>query len=88
MSEEKPLSPVLRSIKIEMEPGTYYWCACGRSKNQPFCDGSHAGTSFSPHEVTITEKQLVKWCGCKHSEKGHICDGKHKLLPGYVPPQK
>ena len=80
MSSDKPEIPVKHSIKVEMEPGTYYWCACGRSKNQPFCDGSHAGTSFAPHEFTVQTKQLVKWCGCKHTAAAPICDGAHKKL--------
>jgi len=64
-----------------MEPGTYWWCACGRSKNQPFCDGSHKPTSFTPQKVVIEETQLVSWCMCRHSDKGHICDNKHRELP-------
>ena len=64
-----------------MEPGTYWWCACGRSNNQPFCDGSHKGTSFTPEKVVVEKTELVKWCLCKHSEKGHICDNKHRELP-------
>jgi CDGSH-type Zn-finger protein len=77
---DTPEIPQKKSIPLEMEPGTYYWCSCGRSKSQPFCDGSHAGTSFTPHEVVITEKRTVGWCGCKHSAKGHLCDGSHKQL--------
>jgi len=46
-----------KSIRMEMEPGTYYWCSCGKSSNQPFCDGSHKGSSFSPMAVEITEKK-------------------------------
>jgi len=77
---DTPEIPQKKSIPLEMEPGTYYWCSCGRSKSQPFCDGSHAGTSFTPHEVVIAEKRTVGWCGCKHSAKGHLCDGAHKKL--------
>ena len=77
----KPEIPKKGAYKMEMEPGTYYWCACGRSKNQPFCDGSHAGTSFSPIEFQIEAKKVVGWCGCKYSKKGAICDGAHKELP-------
>ncbi|MCB9029542.1 MAG: CDGSH iron-sulfur domain-containing protein [Deltaproteobacteria bacterium] len=65
---------------LEMEPGTYYWCTCGRSQNQPFCDGSHKGTSFSPKEVEITEAKKYAWCACKRSAKGEFCDGAHKRL--------
>ena len=70
-----------RSIKIEVEQGkTYKWCACGLSQSQPFCDGSHAGTGFSPVEYTAEESKLVGFCGCKHSKLGAICDGAHKAL--------
>ena len=62
------------------EPGKYYWCACGQSNNQPFCDGSHQGTDFVPEEIEITETRKVAWCGCKQSAKGAFCDGAHAKL--------
>lgn len=64
------------------QPGTYYWCSCGQSKNQPFCDGSHKGSDFAPTKVEITEAKTVAWCGCKHSKNGPFCDGSHAKLPG------
>ncbi|HGY54993.1 MAG TPA: CDGSH iron-sulfur domain-containing protein [Caldithrix abyssi] len=64
----------------DTEPGTYFWCACGRSNNQPFCDGSHKGTGITPLKVEIAEKKKVAWCGCKHSSKGAFCDGTHNKL--------
>ncbi len=85
---DKPGIAGLRSIKLEMEPGIYYWCACGHSSNQPFCDGSHQGTSFQPVEVKITEKKLIKWCSCKHTEMPPYCDNAHRELPGYEPKAK
>ena len=63
-------SPIVK----EMEPGTYQWCACGRSKSQPFCDGSHKGTGFTPKEVKIMEKKTVAWCACKQSSNKPFCD--------------
>lgn len=65
---------------VELEPGTYWWCTCGRSKDQPFCDGSHSGTDFSPQEVVITEKKKYGLCGCKHTKNAPFCDGSHKEL--------
>lgn len=66
---------------MEVEPGTYYWCQCGRSKAQPYCDGSHSGTQFSPVEVTIDEKKRVAFCGCKQTKTPPFCDGTHAKLP-------
>lgn len=65
---------------LELEAGTHYWCACGRSQNQPFCDGSHQGTEFTPKEVVIEEKKRVALCQCKHTNNQPFCDGTHKNL--------
>lgn len=65
---------------LELEPGTYWWCACGRSNHQPFCDGSHQGSGFTPEKLVLTEKKKVWLCGCKHSHKRPHCDGTHKTL--------
>ncbi|WP_119300342.1 CDGSH iron-sulfur domain-containing protein [Dongia deserti] len=60
---------------------SYWWCACGRSKNQPFCDGSHKGSEFSPIQYDATETKTVFFCGCKHSGGKPFCDGTHSKLP-------
>lgn len=64
----------------ELDEGTYYWCTCGESAMQPFCDGSHAGTEFTPMEFKITEKKKYGLCGCKQSKNQPFCDGFHNTL--------
>ncbi len=56
----------------------YYFCVCGRSKDQPFCDGSHAGTSFKPLAFTAQEDSDAWLCACKHTGNAPYCDGSHK----------
>lgn len=70
-------SPIVQKV----EPGTYWWCACGRSKSQPFCDGSHKGTNLGPLKTEIKEAKTVAWCACKHSKTMPFCDGSHSKLP-------
>ncbi|MEM6262260.1 MAG: CDGSH iron-sulfur domain-containing protein [Bacteroidota bacterium] len=65
---------------MELEAGTYYWCSCGQSDKQPFCDGSHKGTGMTPIKAELEEAQKVAFCGCKHSEGGPFCDGTHSKL--------
>jgi CDGSH-type Zn-finger protein len=77
---EDPVIAQKAPYELELEPGTYYWCACGRSKDQPFCDGSHEGTGFEPKDFTITEKQTVSLCGCKWTADAPFCDGAHENL--------
>ena len=66
---------------VAVEQGKeYLWCACGRSANQPFCDGSHKGSEFTPVKYAAAESKKVYFCGCKQSAKRPICDGTHNRL--------
>jgi CDGSH-type Zn-finger protein len=65
---------------VALEPGDYWYCTCGRSASQPFCDGSHKGTGLAPKKFTVTEKKKYGVCGCKHSGGAPFCDGTHKAL--------
>lgn len=66
---------------IDVEAGKkYFWCACGQSSRQPFCDGSHEGTRFTPLSWTAPEDKRVFFCGCKHTGGVPLCDGAHNGL--------
>ena len=74
----KPLSPQNEPYTVTVEAGnTYYWCACGQSKNQPYCDGSHKSTAFQPVAFTAEKTEMVYLCGCKKTGKQPFCDGTH-----------
>lgn len=63
-----------------LEPGEYWWCSCGKSKSQPFCDGSHKDTDFSPVQFTVKESGSAYLCGCKKTANPPYCDGTHNKL--------
>ena len=67
--------------KVEVEEGkSYFWCACGMSSNQPFCDGSHKGSEFTPVKYTADKDGMVPLCGCRASGNAPMCDGTHRDL--------
>jgi CDGSH-type Zn-finger protein len=66
---------------MQLEPGKYAWCACGHSRTQPFCDGSHKETSMTPIVFEIEEEKKYALCGCKHNQGADpFCDGSHSKL--------
>ena len=73
----KPTVAQKSPYAVELAPGDYWGCACGQSKRQPFCDGSHKGSGIDPMKFTVTEAQRVWLCGCKRSAGKPFCDGSH-----------
>ncbi len=68
-------------IAVELEAGdTVYWCSCGQSANQPYCDGSHAGSDFRPLAYTAEASGTAYFCGCKQTKTAPLCDGSHGAL--------
>ncbi|KGF73514.1 cytochrome C551 [Neosynechococcus sphagnicola sy1] len=76
----KPTIAAKRPIVVELDAGTYWWCACGQSQNQPYCDGTHQGTDLKPLPVTLTEQKTVAFCLCKQTGNPPYCDGAHSKL--------
>ena len=77
----EPVIAAKAPAKVALEAGKdYWWCACGKSKNQPFCDGSHKGSSFSPVQWTAPESKQAWFCTCKQTATQPLCSGAHKGL--------
>ncbi len=76
----EPKIAARRPQVLELEPGEYFYCACGESSKQPFCDGSHAGTEFRPKPFTVEEKKRYAVCCCKRTGNSPFCDGTHSGL--------
>ena len=78
---DAPIITAKEPKMVELEAGKdYFWCACGRSKNQPFCDGSHQGTSLTPVKFTAEETKNAALCQCKQTGNAPFCDGSHMTL--------
>ncbi|THD76394.1 CDGSH iron-sulfur domain-containing protein [Thalassobius vesicularis] len=78
---DAPIIAQKSPLPVEVEEGkSYFWCSCGKSSKQPFCDGSHKGSEFAPIKYTAEASKKVLFCGCKHSAKQPLCDGAHKGL--------
>ncbi|WP_170478527.1 CDGSH iron-sulfur domain-containing protein [Ruegeria arenilitoris] len=78
---ESPTIAQKAPYPIEVTEGkTYFWCACGKSKRQPFCDGSHKGSGIEPVKFSAEATKKVFFCGCKHSANAPLCDGGHSKL--------
>jgi CDGSH-type Zn-finger protein len=72
----------MNPIAIDVEAGqTYWWCRCGRSAHQPFCDGAHKGGDFSPLKYTADASGRMWFCACKKTRTPPFCDGSHKSAP-------
>lgn len=78
---DAPIIAQKSPFPVEVEDGkNYFWCSCGKSSKQPFCDGSHKGSEFSPVKYTAEASKKVFFCGCKQSAKSPLCDGSHSKL--------
>ena len=77
----EPVAGGRTPIGVDVEQGkTYWWCACGQSKNQPFCDGSHKGSGMTPLKYDADKAGKVWFCACKQTTHAPLCDGSHKQL--------
>ncbi len=78
---DKPVIAQKFPYAVKLEAGKeYHWCSCGRSKNQPFCDGSHHGTSFTPKAFKVEKDGEYHLCGCKMTKNPPFCDGSHTKI--------
>jgi CDGSH-type Zn-finger protein len=77
----EPIPAQKAPFPVDVEAGrTYWWCACGRSAKQPFCDGSHTAFGLAPIQYTATVTTKAWFCGCKGTKTKPLCDGTHKTL--------
>ena len=78
---DKPVVAQKTPIAVEVEEGkSYFWCSCGLSAKQPFCDGSHKDTGYTPEKYDASESTTKHFCACKHTGNQPLCDGSHSKL--------
>jgi CDGSH-type Zn-finger protein len=78
---EYPMCARKGAYEVDVVEGQeYFWCACGHSKTQPYCDGSHKGTGYKPHVFTAAHSGKVEICGCKRTKTRPFCDGSHEQI--------
>ena len=78
---DEPVIAQKAPYAVAVEAGQdYFWCRCGRSAKQPFCDGAHKGSGLTPLKFHAEESKTLYLCGCKHSQTAPLCDGRHKQL--------
>ncbi len=78
---DEPVIAQKAPYAVAVEAGQdYFWCRCGRSTRQPFCDGAHKGSGLTPLKFHAEESKTLYLCGCKHSQTPPLCDGRHKQL--------
>ena len=76
-----PEIPQKTPLPVDVEEGRkYFWCSCGKSDRQPFCDGSHQGTDFLPLTYMAETTRTLYFCACKHTHDAPLCDGSHNSL--------
>ena len=78
---DEPIIAQKGPYQVQLEAGKdYWWCSCGASKKQPFCDGSHKSTTMTPRKFTAETTATYNLCGCKASDDMPFCDGSHNML--------
>jgi CDGSH iron-sulfur domain-containing protein 3 len=77
MTTSEKFNPIAVDVKADQD---YWWCACGLSKTQPFCDGSHKTTNITPHKFSAKRDDRLWFCTCKKTKNTPLCDGSHNKI--------